>query len=134
MALDRKNTDRHYNIGRLTAVIQLMNDLDVLFTNRVSENPKQALDIQVRDACRKQKHVLYDEFMNIYEILFNEDFESQMMKPVDCGRFFIGCYHEKKYISDTYPAIGNVSTTVQTHEPDVVSVLSTTNEIPDLHK
>lgn len=135
MGLDKTNVDYYYNLGRLIAIVEIMNDLDVLFINRVIENPKQGMPFQLREACRKMNHVLYKELMSADEnVALKKDFESEQIKPEPCGRVFIGYYHEKKYIGDNYKVLGNVSTTVEHHDPEPVSDLNQPNEISELKK
>ncbi len=82
MALDNIFNNFFYNLGRVVAITETMNDV-------------KNLVIQVK---KKQNHNLLPELIDPADIVLNGELPSQVLEPEKGNPYWIGYYHEKAYL------------------------------------
>jgi hypothetical protein len=125
MALEKENKNYYYNLGRTVAVVEIMNGLQTTFSNKVFENAREALPYQLREALKKLTHNLLRELVEPADVVLNYgELPLKVMTSVDpMGLYWIGYYHEKAFLADTYKGVyGKVETTIEKHSPVRIDV------------
>lgn len=131
MALDKTNKNYFYNVGRTVAIVEIMNELPDTWRGKVCTNAYQNLPYQLKKA-------LFNELLDPAHVtLMDGELPTTLMSVEDkTGLFWIGYYHEKAYLTDTYKGIfGKVETTIEEHVPEHIDVpADTDNTIDDLKR
>jgi len=137
MALDRNNRNYYYNLGRCVAIVEIMNELPKTFRSLVFDNAFEKLPFQLNEALAKDKHNLHDELMSVAEVILADgnEFPKGLLTAYDTnGSFWIGLYHEGKYLDDTYHDVyGNAETVILDNIPEQISPIAS-NKIEELVK
>lgn len=138
MALNKDFKDYSYNLGRTVAVVEIINGLRESFASQVADNAKDKLPYQLNEALKKQSHNIHNELVEPADVVLNQgELPSNPVTAIDpMGRYWIGYYHEKAYLADTYKGIfGKVETTIEEHVPEHIDVpADTDNTIDDLKR
>lgn len=138
MALNKDFKDYSYNLGRTVAVVEIINGLRETFASQVADNAKDKLSYQLKEALKKQSHNIHNELVEPADVVLNQgELPSKPVTSIDpMGRYWIGYYHEKAYLADTYKGIfGKVETTIEEHVPERIDVpAGTDNTIDDLKR
>lgn len=138
MALDKTNKNYYYNLGRVTAIVELMNDMPYNFVGKVFDNANNILPYWLKKSLFNDKHNLHKELLEPADVvLIHGEIPKTLMTVVDKnGSFYIGYYQQKSYITETYgTAIGKVETTIEEHVPERIDVpADTDNTIDDLKR
>lgn len=133
MALDKENKSFYYNLGRAVAVVELMNGVELV--RQVNDNAAQKLSYELREALKKQNHNLIQELVEPADIVLKEELPSKVLEPEQGNVYWVGYYHEKSYIDNTYHGIyGKVSTEVVEHTPEIIEASNVMNGIKELKK
>lgn len=138
MALNKDFKDYSYNLGRTVAVVEIINGLRETFASQVADNANDKLPYQLKDALKKTSHNIHKELIEPADVVLNHgELPSKSVTTIDpMGRYWIGYYHEKAYLADTYKGIfGKVETTIEEHVPERIDVpADTDNTIDDLKR
>ena len=138
MALDKTNKNYFYNVGRTVAIVEIMNELPETWRGKVCTNAYQNLPYQLKKALFNERHNLHKELLDPANVTLMEgELPKTLMSVEDkTGLFWIGYYHEKAYLADTYKGIfGKVETTIEEHVPERIDVpADTDNTIDDLKR
>ena len=138
MGLNKDFKDYSYNLGRAVAVVEIINGLRETFASQVFDNAKDKLPYQLKEALKKEHHNIYKELIEPADVVLNHgELPSNLFTAIDpMGRYWIGYYHEKAYLADTYNGIfGKVETTIEEHVPERIDVpADTDNTIDDLKR
>ena len=138
MGLNKDFKDYSYNLGRTVAVVEIINGLRETFASQVADNAKGKLPYQLKEALKKQQHNIHKELIEPADVVLNHgELPSKPVTTIDpMGRYWIGYYHEKAYLADTYKGIfGKVETSIEVHVPEHIDVPSDTdNTIDDLKR
>ena len=138
MALNKDFKDYSYNLGRTGAVVEIINGLRETFASQVADNANDTLPYQLYEAVKKTSHNLHKEMIEPADVVLNHgELPSKSVTTIDpMGRYWIGYYHEKAYLADTYKGIfGKVETTIEEHVPERIDVpADTDNAIDDLKR
>lgn len=127
MALNKELKDYAYNLGRTVAVVEIMNGLRETFASDVANNAKEKLPYQLTEALKKINHNIYKELVDPADVVLNHgELSSKVITAIDSeGRYWIGYYHEKSYLTDTYCGIfGREEVTVEHYTPEHIDVSS----------
>lgn len=121
MGLDRNCINYHYRLGRLVAVVEAVNKIDITFSSKVFDNPAQKLPPQLDFAMKKKNHVLSKELFELAPVGLDErklPFES--IGNTNHGTaYWLGYHHEKSYIEKNFAGcLGIVKTEVEHHVPE----------------
>lgn len=134
MALDNIFNNFFYNLGRVVAITEIMNDVKNLVI-QVNDNAAEKLPYQLREALKKQNHNLLPKLINPADIVLNGELPSQVLKPEQGNPYWIGYYHEKAYLDKVFKGVfGNVGAEVTEHVPARVEVPVESNEINELKR
>lgn len=138
MAIDKTNKNYYYNLGRVTAIVELMNDMPDNFVCKVFDNANNILPYWLKKSLFNDKHNLHKELLEPADVvLMHGEIPKTLMSVVDKnGSFFIGYYQQKAYITENYgTAIGKEEVTIKHHTPERIDVPAfTTNTIDDLKR
>lgn len=138
MGLNKDFKDYNYNLGRTVAVVGIINGLRETFASQVADNANDKLPYQLYEAVKKTSHNLHKELIEPADVVLNHgELPSKSVTTIDpMGRYWIGYYHEKAYLADTYKGIfGKVETTIEEHVPERIDVpADTDNTIDDLKR
>jgi hypothetical protein len=138
MALNKDFKDYSYNLGRTVAVVEIINGLRQTFASDVANNAKDKLPYQLTEALKKTSYNIHKELLEPADVVLNHgELPSKPVTTIDqMGRYWIGYYHEKAYLADTYKGIfGKVETTIEEHVPEHIDVpADTDNTIDDLKR
>ena len=138
MGLNKDFKDYNYNLGRTVAVVEIINELRETFASQVADNANDKLPYQLYEAVKKTSHNLHKELIEPADAVLNHgELPSKPVTTIDpMGRYWIGYYHEKAYLADTYKGIfGKVETTIEEHVPERIDVpADTDNTIEDLKR
>lgn len=138
MGLNKDFKDYNYNLGRTVAVVGIINGLRETFASQVADNANDKLPYQLYEAVKKTSHNLHKELIEPADVVLNHgELPSKSVTTIDpMGRYWIGYYHEKAYLADTYKGIfGKVETTIEEHVPERIDVpADTDNAIDDLKR
>ena len=138
MGLNKDFKDYNYNLGRTVAVVGIINGLRETFASQVADNANDKLPYQLYEAVKKTSHNLHKELIEPADVVLNHgELPSKPVTTIDpMGRYWIGYYHEKAYLADTYKGIfGTVETTIEEHVPERIDVpADTDNTIDDLKR
>ena len=138
MGLNKDFKDYNYNLGRTVAVVEIINELRETFASQVADNANDKLPYQLYEAVKKTSHNLHKELIEPADVVLNHgELPSKPVTTIDpMGRYWIGYYHEKAYMADTYKGIfGRVETTIEEHVPEHIDVpADTDNTIDDLKR
>lgn len=138
MGLNKDFKDYNYNLGRTVAVVGIINGLRETFASQVADNANDKLPYQLYEAVKKTSHNLHKELIEPADVVLNHgELPSKPVTTIDpMGRYWIGYYHEKAYLADTYKGIfGKVETTIEEHVPERIDVpADTDNAIDDLKR
>jgi len=138
MALNKEFKDYSYNLGRTVAVVEIINGLRQTFASDVANNAKDKLPYQLTEALKKTSHNIHKELIEPADVVLNHgELPSKPVTAIDpMGRYWIGYYHEKAYLADTYKGVfGKVETTIEEHVPERIDVpADTDNTIDDLKR
>lgn len=138
MALNKDFKDYSYNLGRTVAVVEIINGLRETFASQVADNANDKLPYQMKEALKKTSHNIHKELIEPGDVVLNHgELPSKPVTTIDpMGRFWIGYYHEKAYLADTYKGIfGKVETTIEHHTPEhIVVPADADNTIDDLKR
>ena len=138
MGLNKDFKDYSYNLGRAVAVVEIINGLRETFASQVADNANDKLPYQLYEAVKKTSHNLHKELIEPADVVLNHgELPSKSVTTIDpMGRYWIGYYHEKAYLADTYKGIfGKVETTIEEHVPERIDVpADTDNAIDDLKR
>ena len=138
MGLNKDFKDYNYNLGRTVAVVGIINGLRETFASQVADNANDKLPYQLYEAVKKTSHNLHKELIEPADAVLNHgELPSKPVTTIDpMGRYWIGYYHEKAYLADTYKGIfGKVETTIEEHVPERIDVpADTDNAIDDLKR
>lgn len=136
MGLDKTNNNYCYNLGRVVAVVEIMNGLLITFASSVFNNANDKLPYQLKEALKKDRHNLHDELIYPSDVVLNNGtLPSKPITTIDTdGKYWIGYYHEKAYLADKYKGIYGVEEViVEHHTPEQVDVpAGTDNRIDEL--
>lgn len=104
MALNKEFKDYSYNLGRAVAVVEIINGLRQTFASDVANNAKDKLPYQLTEALKKHTHNIHKELTGPADVVLNHgELPSKPVTAIDpMGRYWIGYYHEKAYLADTY--------------------------------
>ena len=125
MALDKTKKDYYYNLGRVTALVELMTAVPANFVGKVFDNANNMLPYWLKKALFNDKHNLHKELLEPADVvLMHGEIPKKMMSVVDKnGCFYIGYYHQKSYIAEKYGCfIGKEEVIVKEHTPEPVAV------------
>lgn len=120
MALNKESKDYYYNLGRVVAIVQIMQNLNSTFASDVFNNALEKLPYHLNIALRKNKHNLHKELLEASELVRRRaEFPKSIMTAYDhAGTYYIGYYHQKSYLQSKYNGIyGNVETSIEHHTP-----------------
>lgn len=123
MALDKSNRNYYYNLGRTTALVEIINNLPPIFSCLVFDNANEKLPYQLNEALKRNRHNLHKELIEPADVVLNQgELPSKVMTTVEpIGKFWIGYYHQKSYLDNTYKGVfGKVETEVTEHIPELV--------------
>ena len=138
MALNKDFKDYSYNLGRTVAVVEIINGLRETFASQVADNANDKLPYQLKEALKKTSHNIHKELIEPADVVLNHGkMPSKPVTTIDpMGRYWIGYYHEKAYLADTYKGVfGKVETTIEHHTPERIDVpADTDNSIDDLKR
>lgn len=138
MALNKEIKDYSYNLGRAVAVVEIINGMRETFASQVADNTNDKLPYQLKEALKKQQHNIHKELIEPADVVLNHgELPSKPLTAIDpMGRYWIGYYHEKAYLANTYKGIfGKVETTIEEHVPEHIDVpADTDNTIDDLKR
>ena len=137
MALDKNNKNYFYNVGRTVAIVEIMNELPDTWRGKVCDNAHQNLPYQLKKALFNERHNLHKELLDPAHVTLMEgDLPKTLMTVEDkTGLFWIGYYHEKAYLDETYKGIyGKVETTIEEHVPDQIAVTRDAEPIDELRR
>ena len=138
MALDKNFKDYSYNLGRTVAVVEIINGLRQTFASDVANNAKDKLPYQLTVAMKNERHNIHRELIEPSDVVLNHgELPSKPVTAIDpMGRYWIGYYHEKAYLADTYKGIfGKEEVTIEHHTPEHIDVpAGIDNEIDDLKR
>lgn len=121
MALNKENRNYHYNLGRTVALVEIINNLPHTFAGLVFDNANEKLPYQLNEALKRNSHNLHKELIEPADVVLNQgELPSKVMTAVDpFGKYWIGYYHQKSYLADTYQGVfGKVETEVTEHVPE----------------
>jgi hypothetical protein len=134
MALNKEFKDYSYNIGRAVAVVEIINGLRETFASQVADNAKDKLPYHLKEALKKTSNNIHKELLEPADVVLNHgELPSKPVTTIDpMGRYWIGYYHEKAYLADTYKGVfGKVETTIEEHVPEHIDVPADTDNIID---
>lgn len=138
MALNKEFKDYSYNLGRTVAVVEIINGLRDSFSSQVANNAKDKLPYQLTEALKNNKHNIHNELVGPADVVLNHgELPSKPVTAIDpVGRYWIGYYHEKSYLADTYNGIfGKEEVTIEHHTPEHIDVpADMDNTIDDLKR
>ena len=137
MALDKNNRNYFYNVGRTVALVEIMNELPDTWRGKVCTNANQNLPYQLKKALFNERHNLHKELLDPANVTLMEGElpKTLMSVPDKTGSFWIGYYHEKAYLADTYKGIyGKVETTIEEHVPEPITVTHDAAPIDELRR
>jgi hypothetical protein len=138
MALNKDFKDYSYNLGRTVAVVEIINGLRETFASQVADNANDKLPYQLKEALKKTSHNIHKELLEPADVVLNHgELPSKPVTTIDpMGRYWIGYYHEKAYLADTYKGIFcKVETTIEEHVPERIDVpADSDNTIDDLKR
>ena len=138
MGLNKDFKDYSYNLGRTVAVVEIINGLRETFASQVADNANDKLPYQLKEALKKTSHNIHKELIEPADVVLNHgELPSKPVTAIDpMGRYWIGYYHEKAYLADTYKGVfGKVETTIEEHVPERIDVLADAdNSIDDLKR
>jgi hypothetical protein len=138
MGLDKENKNYCYNLGRVVALVEIVNGLQITFAGDVFNNAKDKLPYQLKEALRKEKHNLHGELIDPADVVLNSgELPSKPMTTVDVtGKYWIGYYHEKAYLADAYKGIYGIEEyIIEHHSPERIDVPEgMDNSIDELRK
>ena len=137
MALDKNNRNYFYNVGRTVALVEIMNELPDTWRGKVCTNANQNLPYQLKKALFNERHNLHKELLDPANVTLMEGElpKTLMSVPDKTGSFWIGYYHEKAYLADTYKGIyGKVETTIEEHVPEPITVTHDVAPIDELRR
>jgi len=138
MGLNKDFKDYSYNLGRTVAVVEIINGLRETFASQVADNANDKLPYQLKEALKKTSHNIHKELIEPADVVLNHgELPSKPVTDIDpMGRYWIGYYHEKAYLADTYKGVfGKVETTIEEHVPERIDVLADAdNSIDDLKR
>ena len=138
MALDKTNKNYYYNLGRVTAIVELMNDMPYNFVGKVFDNANNILPYWLKKSLFNDNHNLHKELLEPADVvLMHGEIPKTLMTVVDKnGSFYIGYYQQKAYVTETYgTAIGKEEVTIEHHTPERIDVpADTDNTIDDLKR
>ena len=137
MALDKSNENYYYNLGRVIALVEIINDLPHRIVSKMFDNPFQILPYWLKKSLFNEKHNLHKELLDPADVvLMKGEIPHGMVSSYDkTGSCPIGYYHEKSYLDKTYHGIyGKVETEVSEHVPQVVNAETVDNNIEELRK
>ena len=123
MALDKEFKNYYYNLGRTVALVEIMNKLPQTFAGLVFDNANEKLPYQLNEALKRDSHKLHKELVEPADVVLNHgELPSKVLSSVDAhGTYWIGYYHQKSYLADTYKGVyGEVETEVSEHVPEKV--------------
>lgn len=126
MGLDKENRNFYYNVGRTTAIVEVMNGLPTGFVSKVFDNARLNLPYQLNKALMNERHILHRELLEPSLIsLMDDPLPTKIMSTNATGgcRFWAGYYHQKAYLQQNYKKLfENVETTIEEHIPERVEV------------
>jgi hypothetical protein len=138
MALDKTNKNYYYNLGRVTALVEVMTDRPYNFVGKVFDNANNILPYWLKKALFNDKHNLHKELLAPADVvLMHGEIPKTLMTVVDKnGCFYIGYYQQKAYITEEYgTAIGKEEVTIEHHTPEHIDVpTDIDNTIDDLKR
>lgn len=123
MALNKENKNYYYNLGRVVAIVEIMNNLDHMFMSKVFDNAFAYLPYQLKKALFNDKHNLHKELLDPADVvLMKGEIPHGILTAYDqTGAYAIGYYHQKAYLDETYHGVfGKVETEVTEHVPEHV--------------
>lgn len=96
MALDKKNTDRPYLIGRAVAYTETITDVPLGFVGQVASNPLGKLSYHLKEALNKAVKAggEHSEFIGVADILLKDGLPARMTAE-EQGQMWVGYYHQK---------------------------------------
>lgn len=115
MALDKTNKNYYYNLGRVTALVEVMTDRPYNFVGKVFDNANNILPYWLKKALFNDKHNLHKELLEPADVvLMHGEIPKTLMTVVDKnGCFYIGYYQQNAYITEKYgTAIGKEEVTI----------------------
>lgn len=125
MALDKTNKNYYYNLGRVTAIVEAMNQLPYSFVGKVFDNARNILPYWLTKSLLADRHNLHRELLEPADVvLMHGEIPRRLMTVVDTSdRFYIGYHHQKAYIAKTYgTALGKEEVTIEHHTPEHIDV------------
>lgn len=125
MALNKSSKNYCYNIGRAVAIVEIVNNLRGEFAAKVHDNASANLPYQLREALKNNHHILHHELVESADVTLNGgELPSKDMATIDkVGSYWIGYYHEKSYLADTYNGIyAKEEIIVSHHTPERMQV------------
>lgn len=137
MGLDKNNKNYFYNLGRVVAIVEIMEDTHPSWVRKVFSNASENLPYNLRQALAHDKHNIHGELIDPADIVLNR---GELPKtPISAcdgnGQFWIGHYHERHYLDRTYKGVfGKVETTVEKHVPERVDISGDSQPIDDLRR
>lgn len=137
MALDKNNKNYFYNVGRTVAIVEVMNELPDTWRGKVCTNANQNLPYQLKKALFNERHNLHKELLDPAHVTLMEGELPKTLMTVEdkTGLFWIGYYHEKAYLDETYRGIyGKVETTIEEHVPEPITVTHDAAPIDELRR
>ena len=138
MGLNKDFKDYSYKLGRTVAVVEIINGLRETFASQVADNANDKLPYQLTEALKKTSHNIHKELIEPADVVLNHgQLPSKPVTAIDpMGRYWIGYYHEKAYLADTYKGIfGKVEITIEEHVPERIEMpADTDNTIDDLKR
>lgn len=118
MALNKENKNYYYNLGRVVAIVEIIEDVKLF--SLVFDNAREKLPYHLNKALLKEKHNLHAELLDPANVVLMEgDLPSHVITAVDStGVYAIGYYHQKSYLQGKYNGVfGLVETTIEHHVP-----------------
>lgn len=121
MALDKENKNYYYNLGRVTAIVEEMNDVPHNFLGKVFDNANNILPYWLKKSLSNDKHNLHKELLEPADVvLMHGEIPKTLMTVVDNnGSFYIGYYQQKAYMTEKYNGVyGKEETIIEHHTPE----------------
>lgn len=137
MGLDKNNKNYFYNLGRVVAIVEIMEDTHPSWVRRVFSNASENLPYNLRQALAHDKHNIHGELIDPADIVLNR---GELPKtPISAcdenGQFWIGHYHERHYLDGKYNGCyGNVETVVEHYTPERIETFEEPKTIDELRR
>jgi hypothetical protein len=129
MALNKDSKDLGYNLGRVVAIVEIIEGENLF--SLVFNNAKEKLPFYLNKALSKKDHNLNRELVGPAEFILSKELPSKVITAIDDkGTYSIGYYHQKSYLEGKYHGnYGIVETTIEHHTPYIIEDKTDSNSV-----